>query len=211
MNVTDIKVRYSRKIQPAEYSPIEAEVILTAQLSDGDDAKAAATTLITDAKAAVFVALGVKAKGNEAYGVETTKPTETKPAPAATAEEPKKGPGRPPKQTLTPPAPKAAPAPTADIVDPTDETPAAKPAPKAAPAPAPAEEEDEFASMEAAATVMSAKELQDWIAAQVQQKRITPPQVKEIYAKYGVARSIDTTDEQRPLIKADVEAVLTKR
>jgi hypothetical protein len=207
MNVTDIKVRYTRKIQPAEYSPIEAEVSMTAQLAEGDNANEVATRLISDAKAAVFTALGAKSTGTTTTKVEAAPASA---APKAEAEAPKKGPGRPPKQTLTPPAEKAAkPAPAEDPMDMVEEAPKAAPAP----APAPAEEPDEFAGMEepAAAPAMTAKELQDWIGAKVKANPALLAKVKAVYAEFGVARSVDTTEEQRPLIRTKLEAIFAAK
>lgn len=208
MNVTDIKVRYTRKIQPAEYSPIEAEVTLTAQLSEGDNAKDAATALINDAKAAVFTALGAKQGGTASTEVTKAEAPKAAAAPKAEAEAPKKGPGRPPKQTLTPPAEKAAPKPAEDPMDMVDETPAAPaPAPAAAPA-----EEDEFAGIEEpAAAPMTAKELQDWIGAKVKANPALLAKVKAVYAEFGVTRSVDTTEEQRPKIRAKLEEIFAAK
>ena len=206
MNVTDIKVRYTRKIQPADYSPIEAEVSLSAQLSEGENAKDAATSLINDAKAAVFTALGAKPGGTATTEVTKTEaPKAAAAAPKAEAEAPKKGPGRPPKQTLTPPAEKA-PKPAEDPMDMVDEAPAT-------PAPAPAEEADEFAGIEdaAPAPVMTAKELQDWIGAKVKANPTLLAKVKAVYAEVGVTRSVDLTEEQRPAIRAKLEEIFSAK
>lgn len=218
MNVTDVKVRYSRKIQPAEYSPIEAEVTLTAQLSDGDDAKATATQLIADAKAAVGSALGVKPKGTETAEVE-----ETKKEPSGRG-----GPGKPRKQVLTP---KAAEPDDDDLMGGGDEEEEEKPkkaekpakAEKKAKKPEPEEaeeEDDEFGGGEESEeeesedddgeTEMSAKELQDWITPLIN-KKIPVAKVREILGKYGAARTTDTKAEDRPKIRKEIEAIISKK
>ena len=117
------------------------------------------------------------------------------------------------------PAPSATPAPTKPIeTKPAETKPAeTKPAPAAEPAPAPAAEPaaepDEFGEFETAAEPakpMTGKELQEWITAHLQAKKIDTASVKAILAKYGAARTMDTKDEDRPKIKAEIEAALKK-
>lgn len=185
MEVYELTARFMRRIQAKEYEPAEAEVTLKANLGDGEDYMTAATTLMTAAKTTVIEA-GLKS------GKTTAEATATSAAPA------NKG-GRPPKQTLTPPAETAKPAET-------------KPAPAPEPAPAPAAEPDEFGEFETAAEPekpMTGKELQEWITAHLQAKRIETSVVKGIVGKYA-ARTLDTKEEDRPKIKAEIEALLKK-
>jgi hypothetical protein len=184
MEVYEISARFMRRIQAKEYEPAEAEVTLKANLADGEDYMAAATTLMTAAKSTVIES-GLKS------GKTTAEAT-------VVSEAAKNVGGRPKKQELTPPAPK-------------DEPKAA--APKEEPKAAPAAEPDEFGEFETAAEPekpMTGKELQEWITAHLQAKRIETSVVKAILAKYGAARTMDTKDEDRPKIKAEIEALLKK-
>lgn len=68
--VYDVSVRYSRKVQAREYEPIEAEVILKAQLAEGEDYEAAASKLMVDARNVVHEGIKNKAVGREEKAVE---------------------------------------------------------------------------------------------------------------------------------------------
>jgi hypothetical protein len=187
MEVYEISARFMRRIQAKEYEPAEAEVSLKATVTEGEDYAAAASSLMSTAKATVIES-GLKSGKATA---ETTAPAATEPA--------NKG-GRPKKQELTPPAPK-------------EEPKAAAPAPT--PAPAPDTEPDEFGDFEeqapaAPAKPMTAKELQEWITAHLNAKAIDIPTVKAILAEFGVTRTMDTKEEDRAAIKAKVEASLKK-
>lgn len=182
MEVYEISARFMRRIQAKEYEPAEAEVTLKANMADGEDYMAAATTLMTAAKSTVIES-GLKS------GKTTAEAT-------VVSEAAKNVGGRPKKQELTPPAPK-------------DEPKAA--APKEEPKAAPAAEPDEFGEFETAAEPekpMTGKELQEWITAHLQAKKIDTASVKAILAKYGAARTMDTKDEDRPKIKAEIEKAL---
>lgn len=200
MPVYEVAVRFMRRAQVKEYEPAEAEVSFKANLEEGEDHLAVANGLMADAKS-VAIESGLKA------GKATATSTSTEAAPAAEA--PKNKGGRPPKQTLTPPAEKttaAAPA-AKDEFD----SPPAKPAETKPAAPA---ADDEFAAFDSApaapAAPMTVKELQDWITAQMQAKKIEVVKVREILSKYGAARTADTKEGDRLAIKADVEAALKK-
>jgi len=189
MEVYEISARFMRRIQAKEYEPAEAEVTLKANLADGEDYMAAATTLMTSAKTTVIES-GLKS------GKTTAEAT-------VVSEAAKNVGGRPKKETLTPPAAKTEAAKPADP----------KPEPTPAPVAAPAAEPDEFGEFETAAEPekpMTGKELQEWITAHLQAKKIDTASVKAILAKYGAARTMDTKDEDRPKIKADIEAALKK-
>ena len=182
MEVYEISARFMRRIQAKEYEPAEAEVQFKANLAEGEDYTALAAELMANAKATVIES-----------GLKTGKATAEAAAPAAAPAN--KG-GRPPKQTLTPPAEAAKPA----AVEP-------KPEPTPAPVAAPAAEPDEFGEFESApaaaaepAKPMSGKELQEWITAHLQAKRIDTTSVKAILAKYGAARTMDTKEEDRAKI-----------
>lgn len=202
MPVYEVAVRFMRRAQVKEYEPAEAEVSFKANLEEGEDHLAVANGLMADAKS-VAIESGLKA------GKATATSTEAAPAAATSTEAPKNKGGRPPKQTLTPPAEKttaAAPA-AKDEFD----SPPAKPAETKPAAPA---ADDEFAAFDSApaasAAPMTVKELQDWITAQMQAKKIEVVKVREILAKYGAARTADTKETDRAAIKADVEAALKK-
>lgn len=199
MPVYEIAVRFMRRAQVKEYEPAEAEVSFKANIGDGEDHLAIANGLMADAKA-VAIESGLKAG-------KATATTESAPA----AEAPKNKGGRPPKQTLTPPAEtkpaETKAAATDDFGDPAPAKTETKAAP--APAPAPAAADDEFAAFDKKdEPIPSVKELQDWITAQMQAKKIEVVKVREILAKYGAARTADTKEGDRLAIKADVIAAL---
>lgn len=71
MQVTDIKVRFMRKIQVREYEPAEAEVSFSAFLEDGEEDHAAkADELMLEAKAAVRTGLFTKIEKADATPAE---------------------------------------------------------------------------------------------------------------------------------------------
>lgn len=189
MEVYEISARFMRRIQAKEYEPAEAEVQFKANLAEGEDYTALAAELMANAKSTVIES-----------GLKSGKATAE-----TTAEAPKNKGGRPPKETLVPPAPKTEAA-----------KPAATPKPEPTPAPvaAPAAEPDEFGEFDTPAAEpekpMAAKELQEWITAHLQTKKIDTSTVKAILGKYGAARTMDTKEEDRLKIKADVEAALKK-
>jgi hypothetical protein len=188
MEVYEISARFMRRIQAKEYEPAEAEVTLKANLAEGEDYAALATSLMGTAKTTVIEA-----------GLKSGKATAE-----ATAEAPKNKGGRPPKETLVPPAAKTEAAKPA--VEP-------KPEPTPAPVAAPAAEPDEFGEFETVAPAadekpMAAKELQEWITAHLQAKKIDTTTVKAILAEFGAARTMDTKEEDRVKIKAKVQAAL---
>jgi hypothetical protein len=185
MEVYEISARFMRRIQAKEYEPAEAEVTLKANLAEGEDYASLATSLMGTAKTTVIEA-----------GLKSGKATAE-----ATAEAPKNVGGRPKKTELTPPA-------AAKAAEP-------KPEPTPAPVAAPAAEPDEFGEFETAPAAaaepekpMAAKELQEWITAHLQSKKIDTTTVKAILAEFGAARTIDTKEEDRVKIKAKVQAAL---
>ena len=204
-NVYDVSVRVMRRVQMKEYEPMEAEVSLKAQLAEGEDYIEAVNKLLIDAKTAVIETAIKGSAGKVTKSVEpAAAPATAAAAPAEAA--PRKG--RPTKAEqeakAAAEAAKAAAAGTTDDFS-TEPTPA--------PAPAPAAEPDEFSEFETAeaapaAAPMTVKELQDWITANIQAKKIDVAKVKETYGKFGVTRSADTKDEDRPKIKAAIEAII---
>ena len=201
-NVYDVAVRVMRRVQMKEYEPMEAEVSLKAQLAEGEDYIEAVNKLLIDAKTAVIETAIKGSAGKVTKSVEPVATAAAAPAEAA----PRKG--RPTKAEqeakAAAEAAKAAAAGTTDDFS-TEPTPA--------PAPAPAAEPDEFSEFETAeaapaAAPMTVKELQDWITANIQAKKIDVAKVKETYGKFGVTRSADTKDEDRPKIKAAIEAII---
>ena len=187
MEVYEINARFMRRIQAKEYEPAEAEVTFKANLAEGEDYMALAGELMANAKSTVIES-----------GLKSGKAT----AEVATADAaPKNVGGRPKKQTLTPPAETA-------------KAEAPKPEPTPAPVAAPAAEPDEFGEFDSPAAEpekpMAAKELQEWITAHLQAKRIDTTSVKAILGKYGAARTMDTKEGDRVNIKAEIEAALKK-
>jgi hypothetical protein len=216
MNVYEVAVRFMRRVQMKEYEPAEAEVTFKAQLDEGENHILAANNLMQDAKVAVIETgfKSTKGKTETAKTVEApAKTEETVAAPVADTGE-KKPRGRPPKakpvvsDDFDAGETKAAPAATDEF----DSAPATK-----SDEPAPQVDVDEFGEPvtkpEAPAAKVeepiSVKELQAWVAAHIQAKRIDADTVKATYAKFGYGRSADTTDEDRPKIKAAIEKLLS--
>lgn len=198
MNVYELSVRFMRRAQVKEYEPMEAEVMLKANLAEGEDHNAAAVTLMRDARNAAIEA-GLKSGATKA---ETT-------ATAASSDKPQ---GRPKKEELTPAAPKAD-KPAAE--KPAAAKPAAKPAAeKPAPAPAAETETNEFGEPiggeEAAADEpeITGKELQAWITDLITNKKIAVTQAKEVLAKYKAAGSLQVKDGDRRKVVADIKALI---
>lgn len=199
ISISNVTVRFLRRIQPAQFEPAEAEVTLTASSPEGGTISQEQTDgLILQAKMTVNSALGIANKGSKA--AEPAKVAEAKPAdakkPAATTEqkpaETKKGPGRPPGTTKkVEPAKPAAEAPAGE----TDEF--GQPIAAEGEAPAAAEDAtDEFGEAAAPAKLVTIGELQGEVTALIKAKRITVDAVKEVYGEYGQARSADLTPEQ---------------
>lgn len=187
--VYEVNVRFMRRAQMKEYEPAEAEVTLKATVDDGEDYKAVASDLMTTAKTTAIES-----------GLKSGKTAESATA-APAAEAPKNVGGRPKKQELTPPA---------------ETKPAAAAAPKEEPkaaAPAPAAEPDEFGEFDTPAAEpekpMTGKELQEWITSKLAAKVIDTSTVKAIVGKYA-PRTLDTKEEDRPKIKAEIEAACKK-
>ena len=63
MQVTDIKVRFMRRVQVREYEPAEAEVSISAQIMEDEDPASAILGLMTDAKDGVREGLLTNAAG----------------------------------------------------------------------------------------------------------------------------------------------------
>lgn len=51
---------------------------------------------------------------------------------------------------------------------------------------------------------MTAKELQDWITSHLHAKRLTTTVAKKVIGNYGVTRTMDTKEEDRPKIVRDL-------
>jgi hypothetical protein len=199
-----------------EYEPAEAEVGFKAQLEEGENHILAANNLMQDAKIAVIETALKGNKGGTTRAESSATATAKVEAPAETAE--KRPRGRPPGTKKAPvlsddfesAAPAPAPAASEDF-----DTPTSEPLPEVkSTAPAPIVEVDEFGEPinkpepVASEAPMSVKDLQDWVAAQIQAKKIDAETVKKVYAKFGFARSTDTTEESRPKIKAAIAEAL---
>lgn len=208
MNVYDIKARFMKRVQVKEYEPVEAEVTMSAQLGEGEDAETSAAALMEQARAAVMDSIKSKSAGK----TEATVATVAKAAPVeAVAAPAKKAAAKPAPadDDFEAPAPakkatKPAPAPADDDF----ETPApAKKAAKPAPEPEPeAEEDDEFA-----VKGISQPDFQSWMTGMVNGGKITPKEIKSVYPKFGITRSTDATLEQLPALKAAIEKFIAAK
>lgn len=222
VTITDVSVRYMRRVQMKEYEPAEAEVGFKAQLEDGENHILVANNLMQDAKIAVIETALKGNKGGTTRTESAATATTADEAPKAVEKDAtvSRGRGRPRKNPTptddfdTSPAPVTAPAAATDDFD----TPATKPDPvEAIPEPKPTTpppqvDVDEFGDpvvKEAPAeAALSVKDLQDWVAAQIQAGKTNAETVKGVYAKFGFARSTDTTEADRPKIKAAIAALL---
>lgn len=207
-SISEVGVRFMRRIQVRDYEPAESEVTLKAVLLDGENAREAVHFLQDFASEEVHQALGLptstKLPVNASRGVgqqiikgpfgaephsmgvdipaiATEKPVQA--APAGGLEIP----------TSTPAAAPASPQPaSAGISD----IPESKPAttPTAAPA-----------------TNMTAADVSKWIGEQVRSQKVSSEAVKGLYPKYKVTRFADLKPEQIALVKADVEEMIAKK
>ena len=88
MDVYQVSVRFSRKVQVKDYEPVEGDITLSANLHPGDDFGAEANRLMTMARQTVLDGL----RGGPAATGTTDKPAEPKPAETtAQAADPKAG------------------------------------------------------------------------------------------------------------------------
>lgn len=222
--ITDVSVRYMRRVQMKEYEPAEAEVGFKAQLEEGENHILAANNLMQDAKIAVIETALKGNKGGTTRTESAATATTADEAPKAVEKDAtvSRGRGRPRKNPTptddfdTSPAPVKAPVAVTDDFD----TPVTKPDPvEAIPepkptTPSPTVEVDEFGDPVtkpepvADEKPLSVKDLQDWVAAQIQAGKTNAETVKGVYAKFGFARSTDTTEADRPKIKAAIAALL---
>lgn len=215
MQVYDISVTFTRRVQVVNFEPAEATVSLKAQLKEGEDHNGLVEKLIEDAKGGVRLAL----KGKSAAGQTTAVTTKTE-AVDAPDEAPAPAParrGRPvgsTKKTEPAAAPEAS-----DFEDAPPKAAAPKPAaPKAAPPPPPVED-DEFGPEEAASEddfseaekAMTTKELQEQLSALVNSKAIDASSVKAVLQKYGATRSAETKDGDRAKILDEVRTLIAAK
>lgn len=196
-NITGVKVRFSRTRQAAQFEPAQAEVELSASIDEGNadaNPNAAAQTaaaLLAQAKAAVFVTLGLApaqppvAETTEAPRVPTTR-------------------GRKPKATDAPPT-TSAPVATTTIAPSTTAAPASAGASTQTPAdPEPWEVEQPAPAQSAAAKPVTDNDLQALASKFAQAGK--GPRVKALMAEFGVKRLGELTQPQRVEFVKKLEA-----
>jgi hypothetical protein len=202
MQVYDISVTFSRKIQVVNFEPAEATVSLKAQLKEGEDHNGLVAKLISDAKAGVRLALTGKISGETAESVTTIDSPAAVEIPVV-----EKRRGRPAGST------KKVDPPVSEVSEFEDEAP--KPAASVKPVTAPAQddefsatEEDEFSDAEKA---MTTKELQEQLSALVNSKAIDSGSVKAVLQKYGATRSAETKEGDRAKVLDEVRAIIAAK
>ncbi len=225
--ITEIGVRYMRRIQVRDYEPAESEVSLKAILLDGEDPKSIAVEVMAFASGEVHDSLGLprsakmpvrqttaagQSKTTDQFGgVKDQKTVSTpvgKPAPAASDI---------PGETA-PPAQQAKPAAaTSDIPDGAAAPQQAKPAASTSDIPdgaapkttqAPAQQQQQQQAAPAGDAAMTAADLSKWIGDQVRAAKITSAAVKAVYPKFGVTRIVDLKADQVAACKAALDQAI---
>lgn len=200
MTIYDVKVRFERKVAPKDYEHALGEVQFSAsgEFESLEDANKQALALMAASKNTVLSALGAK---NAPALPDTAETTVT----AAPADGKKNKGGRPAGSTNKPKEePKAADKPAAGADEFGEGEASTKGTdPEFADAGA-----DEFADAADEPKAMEAKELQSWISGHIQGKRIAAAKVREIMMSFKVARTDDTTAEQRPKIVKAIETAM---
>lgn len=231
--ITEVSVRFMRRIQVRDYEPAEAEVGLKAILLEGEDAAKIAPALVAFVSGEVHDGLGLARSnvlptraagtsvvkdqfgnaagtGKTAVGATVATAAAAKPAKAATAKTPAP-PANDPTAIPDGAAPAAASAPAA--------TPAADPTaiPDAAAAPAapakPATPPATVAATPAPAAsgaAMAPAELSKWVGQQVREGKITVAAVSSLYPEFNVSRLVDLKPEQVASAKAKLDQKITE-
>lgn len=193
--VTNVRVQYDRKRQPAQYESAGASVEFFATVGEGEDHKAVAATLIGEAKTIVLTELGVVKPGEDASAAAQTAKAETaKPTKAAAKK------AAPPQDTPR----------VGSEDDPTDHGQPAKANGAAAPKGSVDIPEDPPAKTVAAAAApgLTAGEIQSFVAGNIKEKKIDVKTVKEISRKFGVERIADLKEGQLVAYKGDIDTAL---
>lgn len=205
MQVYDVSIRFMRRIQIREYEPAEAEVIVKAQLADGESPESAISEAFKLASGEVHVSLGL-AKDTKlptrAKGKETATATATPaPTPAPKAE----------TKTSDKPRQAKAPAATDDIPDDTKTATTAKPTASTSDIPDDSAPATATAATETASdTTMTPAELSKWIGEQVRTGKLTSVAVAGLYPKFGISRFADLKPEKTGEAKAAIEELIAK-
>lgn len=227
MHVHTMKVSFKRSKQPASYESAEPAVEFTAALDEGEDAAAKSQELMAIACATTYAALGFTTPekatnllGSELFTgtvVEMTEIAESvanltsaelkelskikaKEEKAAAKEAKKAGKTAPTKSDDDIPEESAKsdddiPEDTAKLTaKPADDIPEE-----------PAKDSDSASESD---DDLSAEDLSSFVAAQVTDKKLTVQQVKDILAKYKVARLSDVVPGDRELLKKDLEELI---
>jgi outer membrane biosynthesis protein TonB len=207
MQVTNISVRVQRRIQVRDYEPKEVEASVSATLEEGEDHETALASIMHDAN--VAVENGIKgtppAKKVSSSKAETDEDEDEKPKSKPKKVAAKKAAPKDdlPDEDEKPKSKKAAP--KDDLPD-EDEKPKSKPKKDDTP------DEDEFGEAEDKSDdeVMSASELQKYISGLINNKQITVAQVKDVMSEFGIKFTRESTDEQRPKIKAMIDKIASE-
>jgi hypothetical protein len=215
MQIYDVTVRFARTIQVREYEPASAEVIVKAQLAEGEQASEAVTESFRLISEQVHLALGLEANTKlptrrKSGGETVVQQPQTTGKPAGKKAEEKPAPQTPAAQTQP-----AKPA-VSDIPD--DGAPATKPAVVAAnndipgddiPATVQQPQQQAQAQSGAVGEPINAAELSKWIGEQVRLGKVTSQAVMGLYPKFGVSRFADLKPEKCAEAKAEIEKLIS--
>lgn len=196
--VTNVRVQYDRKRQPAQYESAGASVEFFATVGDGEDHKTVATKLIGDAKTVVLTELGIVKPGDDASAAaQVAKTAETTTGKATKAKAAKAPPNDEPR--------------VGSEDDPTDHGQPAKANGAAKPAAnSDIPEDPPAAKVAAAAPKLTAGEIQSFVASNIKEKKIDVATVKDISRGFGVERIADLKDAQLADYRAKIDAALAK-
>jgi hypothetical protein len=205
MQVTNISARVQRRIQVRDYEPKEVEASVSATLEEGEDHETALASIMHDAN--VAVENGIKgtppAKKVSSNKAETDEDEDEKPK-----SKPKKAAAKKaaPKDDLPDEDEKPKSKPKKDDLPDEDEKPKSKPKKDDTP------DEDKFGEAEDKSDdeAMSAAELQKYISGLINNKQITVAQVKDVMSDFGIKFTRESTEEQRPKIKAKIDKIASE-
>lgn len=194
VEVYDIKVRYMRRIQVREYEPAEAEVTISAQIGEDEDHNDVTTKLMGDAREAVKSGLTGKAPDTNKSKSIQSQVKETK---KKNKDTPKKVKTEIPDDIIP------------DGIEPDKgskpEKPVKKVSTKKKSPPKQVVRDTESEDIPDEPSIMSIKDLQEFVGTAVTSRKIKPAQIKEIISVYNAVRLSDVPEANRSGVKVAIE------